>query len=154
MKKTMTRLAVLMLSGSLLFVACKKEEEVPVKTLYERLGGKDAISLVVDQFIANVAADSRINTFFAKTVADKTGMLVTNLRNNLINQIGEATGGPLKYTGKDMVTAHKGMNIKDADFNALVDDLVKALDKYSVPTTEKNELLSALAAMKPQIVGV
>lgn len=153
MNKSVARFAILMLSGSLIFGACKKEEAVPVKTLYERLGGKEAISLVVDQFIANVAGDARINTFFAKTVADKSGTLVTNLKNNLINQIGEATGGPLKYTGKDMVTAHLGMNIKDADFNALVEDLVGALDKYNVPATEKNELLTALAAMKPQIVG-
>jgi len=63
------------------------------------------------------------------------------------------SGGPCKYTGKDMKTAHKGMGITDADFNALVEDLVKALDKNHVGATEKSELLGALGAMKGDIVG-
>ena len=57
------------------------------------------------------------------------------------------------YKGKDMKTAHKGMGISDADFNALVEDLVKSLDKFSVPAKEKGELLGILGPLKPQIVG-
>src|SRR5215813_14929805 len=70
------------------------------KSLYDRLGGKDAITAVVDDFVANVAADKRINGFFAK--AD-----VPRLKRNLVDQICQATGGPCTYTGKDMRTAHK-----------------------------------------------
>ena len=62
-------------------------------------------------------------------------------------------GQPCQYTGKDMKTAHKGMGITDADFNALVEDLVKALDKFNVGATEKNELLGKLGPMKGDIVG-
>ena len=115
------------------------------KSLYDRLGGKDAITAVVDEFVANVAADTRINAMFAN--AD-----VTNLKTKLVDQICEATGGPCKYTGKNMKDAHVGMNIKEADFNALVEDLVKALDKFKVPEKEKGELLGALGGMKPDIV--
>ncbi len=140
----------LLLAGALFFTACKKAEEEPPKSLYVRLGGNAAIQGVIDQFIANVAADTRINIFFADAAADPVRL--KKLRDNLVNQVGMATGGPEKYTGLDMKTAHKGMNVQEADFNALVDDLSKALDKFSVPMTEKNELLTALGGMKNDIV--
>ena len=117
----------------------------PEKSLYDRLGGKDAITAVVDEFVANVAADTRINAMFAN--AD-----IPAFKGKLVDQICEATGGPCKYTGKNMKDAHTGMNIKDADFTALVEDLVKALDKFNVPEKEKNELLGALGTMKADIV--
>ena len=115
------------------------------KSLYDRLGGKDAITAVVEDFVGNVAADKRINTFFAN--ADIPG-----LKQKLVDQICEATGGPCKYAGKDMKTAHAGMGVKDADFAAIVEDLVKSLDKFKVPQKEKDELLGALGGMKGDIV--
>src|SRR5436190_1290792 len=66
---------------------------------------------------------------------------------------GRPTGGPCTYTGRDMKTAHKGMNITDAQFNALVEDLKKTLDKFKVPEKEQGDLLAVLGPMKPQIVG-
>jgi len=114
-------------------------------SLYDRLGKMDAITPLVDDFVANVAADTRINAAFAN--AD-----VPHLKKMLVDQICAATGGPCKYTGKDMKTAHQGMNIKAADFDALVDDLKKSLDKFKVPAKEQGELLGALAPMKPDIV--
>lgn len=114
-------------------------------SLYARLGGNAAITAVVDQFLANVVADARINKFFANVDAAR-------LRTLLIEQIGQATGGPEKYTGRDMKTTHKGMGITDADFNALVEDLVAALDKFNVPEKEKGELLAILGPMKGDIV--
>jgi hemoglobin len=114
--------------------------------LFDRLGGKDAITAVVEDFVGNVAADERINAFFAN--AD-----IPHLKQMLVDQICEASGGPCKYTGKNMVEAHTGMKVKDTDFGALVEDLVKSLDKYKVPEAEKNELLGALGGMKPDIVG-
>jgi hemoglobin len=120
------------------------------KSLYSRLGGKKAISAVVDQFIANVVADNRINSFFADTAKDPKR--VAKLKKNLVDQICQASGGPCKYKGMDMKTAHKGMGVSEADFNALVEDLVKALDHFNVGATEKNELLGALGPMKGDIV--
>lgn len=115
-------------------------------SLYDRLGKKDAIVAVVDDFVANVAADARINAFFAN--AD-----VPAFKAKLVDQICEVSGGPCKYTGKNMKEAHTGMGVKDEDFNALVEDLIKSLDKFKVPEKEKGELLTALGAMKEDIVA-
>ena len=120
------------------------------KSLYDRLGGKTAIVAVVDDFVGNVAADKRINAFFAATAADKTRM--AKFKDNLVNQICEASGGPCKYTGKDMKTAHQGMGISAADFNALVEDLTKTLVKFKVGKAEQDQLLGVLGPMKAQIV--
>jgi truncated hemoglobin YjbI len=120
------------------------------KSLYSRLGGKKAISAVVDEFVNNCASDTRISKFFTDTAKDPKRL--ATFKKNLVNQICQASGGPCKYTGKDMKTAHKGMGITEADFNALVEDLVKALDKFKVGATEKNELLGALGPMKSDIV--
>lgn len=115
------------------------------KSLYERLGGLPAITAVVDTFLGKVAADARINHFFA--TAD-----VPRLRGHLIDQICAATGGPCTYKGRDMKTTHRGMRVDDAAFGALVEDLVAALDHHQVPAQEKGELLAALAAMRGDIV--
>ena len=115
------------------------------KSLYDRLGGKAAITAVVDDFVGNVAADNRINAFFAKTD-------IPRLKRLLVEQICAGSGGPCTYTGRDMKTAHMGMGVADAHFNALVEDLVKSLDKFKVPAKEKNELLGVLGPMKTDIV--
>jgi hemoglobin len=115
-------------------------------SLYDRLGGQPAITAVVDDFVGNVAADSRINGFFANANIPRLKVL-------LVQQICQGTGGPCTYAGRDMASAHKGMNINDAQFNALVEDLVKTLDKFKVPEREKKELLAALGPMKSQIVA-
>jgi hemoglobin len=120
------------------------------KSLYERLGGKKAITKVVDEFVGRVAMDARINHYFAQTAADPARMKKFKL--NLVYQICQASGGPCRYTGKSMKDAHAGMGITSADFNALVEDLSGALDKFKVKDKEKNELLGALAPMKSDIV--
>jgi len=120
------------------------------KSLYDRLGGKAAIVKVVDDFVANVAADKRINAFFTAAAGDKARM--AKFKDNLVNQICEAAGGPCKYTGKDMKTAHAGMGISAADFDALVEDLVKTLNTFKVGKAEQNQLLGVLGPMKPMIV--
>jgi len=123
--------------------------ETAPANLYTRLGEKPAIEAVVDKFLANVVADARINARF--THMDEAA--VGKLRNHLVDQVCNATGGPCQYTGKDMVTVHTGMNITEDEFNALVDDLVKALDELGVKEAEKSELLGALGGMKGDIVG-
>lgn len=117
------------------------------KSLYDRLGGKAAITAVIDQFVANVADDKRINGRFATTD-------IPRLKRNLVDQVCMASGGPCDYTGRDMVTTHAGMKITTADFNALVGDLVTALDKFKVPEAEKKELLGILGPMKKDIVEI
>ncbi|MDE3243099.1 MAG: group 1 truncated hemoglobin [Nitrospirota bacterium] len=116
-------------------------------SLYDRLGGKAAISAVVDQFVANVAQDQRINGRFATTDIPK-------LKRHLVDQVCTASGGPCTYAGRDMKATHAGMKISNADFTALVEDLVKALKTFNVPEAEKNELLGLLGPMKNDIVEV
>ena len=114
-------------------------------SLYQRLGGKESITAVVDTFVGKVGADKRINGFFASTDLAK-------LKMHLVNQICEASGGPCKYTGRTMKQTHAGMGVTDAAFGALVDDLVSALDHHKVGKTEKDELLAVLGPMKGDIV--
>ena len=145
MKKATTLMTLLLLTlglGACSMGKAKKAEP----SLYERLGGKSAIVLVVDDFVGNVAADKRINHFFANTD-------IPRLKMHLVNQICEATGGPCVYTGRDMKSAHARFPITDADFNALVEDLVTSLDKFRVPQREQKELLTALASMHDDIVN-
>ena len=120
------------------------------KSLYDRLGGKTAIVAVVDDFVANCAADARINKFFTATAADKNRLAA--FKNKLVDQICEAAGGPCKYTGRDMKTAHAGMGIGNAEFNALVEDLTKSLNKFKVAKAEQDQLLGVLGPMRAQIV--
>ena len=123
--------------------------EKTMPSLYQRLGGRGGIFLVVDDFVAFLVADDRVSERFkALKPAD-----VARLKSNAADQVCAATGGPCAYLGRDMKTAHRGMNITDADWNATVEDLVKALDKNKVPEKEKNELLGLLGPMKPDIVG-
>ena len=117
------------------------------QTLYERLGGKTAITAVIDDFVARCAADSRINGKFAKTD-------IARLKAELVDQVCEATGGPCTYSGRDMRTTHHGMSVTAGEFDALVADLVATLDRFSVPFAEKSELLGALAPMRADIVEV
>jgi hemoglobin len=143
------RAVTVMVVVGLLATGCasmRDDKMMAKKSLYDRLGGKPAITAVVDDFVANVAADSRINQRFA-------GTNIPRLKSLLVEQICEAAGGPCKYNGKNMLDAHRGMRITEGEFSALVEDLVKSLDKFKVPAQEKNELLTALGSMKPQIVG-
>jgi hemoglobin len=120
------------------------------KSLYDRLGGKKAITAVVDEFVGRVAGDKRINAYFGATASDPARL--NTFKANLVDQICEASGGPCKYKGKDMKSAHMGMGISGADFDALVEDLVSALDKFKVGPHEKDQLLGALGPMKADIV--
>jgi len=136
---------VSLLVASTLLGACASNTTMSESTLYQRLGGKEAIVAVVDDFVGNVAADKRINGYFAKTN-------IPHLKQMLVDQICAGTGGPCTYTGRDMKSTHAGMGVNDAAFNALVEDLVKTLDKFKVPAKEKNELLAILGPMKGDIV--
>ena len=140
------------IAGMAFMLSCSDDDDkVADPTLYTRLGGVDAISLVVDKFLTNVASDNVINARFEAAVANPSRLQL--LRNNLIDQICAGSGGPCAYKGKSMIAAHTGMNITQDEFNALVGDLVSALDTYSVPEKEKNDLLAILGPMQSDIVG-
>ena len=138
-------LSIPLLSAVLVAAGCASTAAKPETSLYQRLGGIEAITAVVDDFVANVTDDSRINARFATTD-------IPRLKHLLVEQICNGTGGPCTYTGRDMKTTHAGMGITDAEFDALVEDLVRSLDKFKVPAAEKEELLGILGPMKTDIV--
>lgn len=115
--------------------------------LFDRLGGKAAISAVVDSFAARVLRDARINAKFAQS--DPARLTVM-----LKEQICAATGGPCKYTGRSMKEAHRNMGVTEGEFGALVDDLAATLSAFKVGGAEQKELLTTLGTMKGDIVGV
>lgn len=123
------------------------ERAKPATTsLYDRLGGMQAITAVVDDFVGNVATDTRINARFANAN-------IPRLKTRLVEQICAGAGGPCTYSGRDMKSAHAGMNITNDEFDALVDDLVKSLNKFKVPAREQKELLGILGPMRSDIVS-
>ena len=168
---------IVVLTGAL--AGCATMEPPP--TLYERLtaadflpggaervvAGRDAIALVVDDFVANMVANPTIKGRFNFKESPKTKALiakglppalaelqvVSTFKANLADQLCQATGGPCSYLGRDMKTTHAGMKITDADWNATVEALVKALDRRKVPDAEKKELLGVLGPLKAEIVG-
>ena len=117
------------------------------RSLYDRLGGKSAITAVVDTFVARVAADARINKKFARSN-------IPRVKTEIVDQVCAETGGPCAYTGRSMKEAHRNMKVTEGEFNALVEDLTSALNAFKVPAREQNELLAALGSMKNDIVEV
>jgi hemoglobin len=139
--------AILMAVVAVTLAACASAPPEP--TLYQRLGGREAIKGVVDDFVANVVADPRVNSRFKGLQP----AAVAKLQTNLADQICDVTGGPCAYLGKDMKAAHAGMGITDAEWTATVEDLVKSLNKFKVGAKEQQELLAILGPMKKDIVG-
>lgn len=113
--------------------------------LYRQLGEKAGLVKIVDDFVGFLLLDARTESFFATTDRAK-------LKTNLVDQFCEVSGGPCKYTGKSMKTVHAGLEIKSADFNALVEDLQKAMQKNHVSTRAQNKLLAKLAPMHRDII--
>lgn len=130
----------------LLALAISSGASAADKSLYERLGGKPALTAVVNELWAVVAADQRINARFAHTKPEAFG-------GQLVDFLCEASGGPCKYQGKDMASAHTGMHLSEADFNALAEDTVKALDKFKVPAGEKSEVIGLLGSLKGKVIN-
>jgi hemoglobin len=122
----------------------------PAPSLYDRLGGTSGLAAVVDGFVANVTADTRINKYFQRIAGDTAA--TQGFKQKLVDQLCQGAGGPCTYSGLDMKSAHQGMNLTDADFDALVENLVKALDSAGVAQRNKDELLSVLGPMRADIV--
>jgi hemoglobin len=116
-------------------------------SLYERLGGLESITSVVDSFVGRCASDDRINRKFERSD-------VPRLKKMLVDQVCEATRGPCTYTGRDMRPTHDGMAVTAGEFDALVEDMVLTLGEFDVPRAEQQELLGLLAPMRGDIVEV
>lgn len=116
------------------------------KSLYDRIGGTQGITTVVEAFLTNVSGDDRINSRFANTDID-------NLKRLLIEQVCEATGGPCTYSGMNMKDAHTGMDITDEEFGALAGQMSKAMLSSGVGQEEHDTIMGVLGGMYDDIVG-
>jgi hemoglobin len=152
-----SRISLIAIVSIVLFAACARDDtstadtaaaaaaDTTQRTLYDRLGGRDAIAMVVDSFVGRVAADSRINKKFARSD-------VPRVKSMLVAQICNATGGPCTYTGRSMKEAHRNMGVTDGEFDALVEDLVATLNQFNVAKADQDALLTTLGAMRADIV--
>jgi len=118
-------------------------------SLYKRLGGYDALAAVTDDFIGRLASDPQLGRFFVGLSTDSKN----RVRQHVIDFLCAATGGPCLYLGRDMKTAHTGLNITENDWSASVKALIATLDKFKVPEKEKGEVLAAITSLKGDIVG-
>lgn len=114
-------------------------------TLYERLGGTAKLKAAVNEFIPIMQADDRINFTFADTD-------LTKFKQLLFEQLCALAKGPCQYSGRDMGTAHAKLDISDAQFNALTEDLYVALERVHVPYRLQNQLVALLAPMERDII--
>lgn len=114
--------------------------------LYRDLGGSAGIQQIVDDFVPRLVADPRLHSFFAKANLD-------HLREGLVAQFCQVSGGPCTYQGPSMAVAHQDFDIRQADFNALVEDLQEALDAQGIRFAVQNRLLAKLAPMHRDIVN-
>ena len=118
------------------------------KSLYQRLGGYDAIAAVSDEFIVQLATGKRLKRFVVGLSEDSK----KKLRQHLVDFLCNLTGGPCLYLGRDMKTVHTGLGIDEDDWKEGVEALVATLEKFKVPEKEKNEVVTAFGTLKKDIV--
>ena len=118
------------------------------KTLYERLGGYDAISAVANDLMPRLQADSRLARFWQHRAEDG----LKREKQLLIDFLCSSAGGPLYYTGRDMKISHKGMKISESDWSAFLVHLNATLDAFKVPQPERGEVIAFIQSTKPDMV--
>ena len=117
-------------------------------TLYARLGGYDAITAVVDDLLPRLISDAQLGRFWANRGADG----IRREKQLLVNFLSTSAGGPVYYTGRDMVTTHKGMKISDSDWQRFLGHVRATLDKFRVPEPERRETLAFVESARAAIV--
>ena len=132
----------------LLSVPVLTKAESNMKSLYERLGGYDAVSAVVNDFAEKLFTDPEVGSFFKGMGTDTRKSFIQKN----VNLVCNVTGGPCKIISRSAKTVHTGLGITEDDFNVVVNHLVDTLDKFKVPAKEKGELLSIIGKLKPDIV--
>lgn len=132
----------------LLTIAVSAPRRAQEKSLYERVGGYNALAAVVDDFIGRLVADKQFEKFFIGHSIDSK----KRIRQHILDQFCAATGGPCVYIGREMKTSHAGLGITDADWEAAAKHLTASIDKFKVPEKEKGELLAFVTSLKKDIV--
>ena len=143
------RNAALALLFTILFSATiTRAQEAEPKSLYDRLGGYNAISAVVEDFAPKLFNDPKVGRFFVGMSTDTKEQFKQKNKNLICN----VTGGPCKVISRPPKTAHAGLGITEDDFNVVVQHLVDTLNKFKVPDAEQKELLGIIGSLKKDIV--
>jgi len=119
-------------------------------SLYERLGGYDAISAVVNNLLPRLEADPELGRFWQHRGADG----IAREKQLLIDFLSSNAGGPMYYTGRDMESSHKGMRISQIDWESFLGHLNATLDTFHVPKRERDEVISFIESTKADMVEV
>jgi hemoglobin len=134
-----------LLGGQTVVLMCAMAVAQASPSLYERIGGEAKITIIAEEFTNAILADDRINFTFAESDVKKFTKLFHE-------QLCNITGGPCKYTGRDMQEAHAKLAINNAQFNAIAEDLYVAFEKAHVPYRLQNKVMVMLAPMQKDIV--
>jgi len=121
---------------------------VTEKTLYERLGGYDAISAVTNDFLPRLRSDSQLGRFWKNRGEDG----INREKQLLIDYLCSSAGGPLLYTGRDNKTSHKGMGINESDWEKFIGHLNATLDNFQLPQQERSDVIAFIESTKADIV--
>ena len=125
--------------------------ETQPTSLYERLGGIYNLATVVDDFIDRIMVDDRLNANPRVEEAHHR-VLPPGFKYLVTEQVGEATGGPQRYTGRSMKDSHRALLITADEWRAFIDDFNQTLDKFEVPQPERSELLAIIESTRDDIV--
>lgn len=120
------------------------------KSLYEKLGGAQKIKIMVDDIVDAHLGNPVISARFMPYL--ERPEYVEQVKQHMCDLLGMGSGGPEKYTGRDMETTHKGMNISEEEFAAALDDILMVLDNHGIGNQAKNEVLGMLYAMKDEVI--
>lgn len=121
------------------------------KSLYDRLGGAYPIAVVVDDFIERLLVNETLNANVAINHA-RSRVPRQGLKFHVTTLVCQVTGGPCKYSGRDMRTSHAHLNITEPEWQAMLADFGATLDKFKVPAAEQGELVAIVNSTKPDIV--
>ena len=135
----MRKLALLSIF-TILFIACAHQ-----RTLYDRIGGMPVLQAITDSFIERFSDDTRVAPTFAKSD-------IKRFRKFFAEQLCDVSGGPCKYSGRDMKTTHDGLHLTESQFNAIVEDLEDAMNRQRIAIELQNELIAKLAPMRKDII--
>jgi hemoglobin len=121
---------------------------MPEQSLYQRIGGYDAIAAATDESLARFLNDPALKAYFDHMSRDET----RKLRQHFVDFVVQAAGGPAYYIGRDMRTTHAGMGITEAQWDAFVADVRATLEHLQVPERECGELLALMGTLKDEII--
>jgi|GEM_PF-1552102 len=172
LKPRLSLASALLLTTTLLTTACGSKDPQPTPastTLYTRMGGKTAMEGVTDQLVANISAEigqgptlskmERSHRPMLDAISSQNGQPATDptrlqrLRNNVVDQFTDITGGPLKYTGKSMLVAHTGMGVTNAEYTVWRGLLDNSLTTNKVSAADKAQFTALIDAMKGDVVN-